>query len=489
MDVKVEWKQPLLIGGLKRRLTLPENREFRIIQKLYGEWERRRSELTQAVPGRTFGVEIYPEGAAHFQPDTDAFDYLAGAEIAGSGGLPAGMDCFAAEAGLYAVFTHRGRLDDIGALIARIYGEWLPRSAYLPGGFDLEVYDERFLGHHNEASVMEVWVPVVSARPPHCGDERFTWTSAAQSLHEAIRHTEKKHLSLTEVMGCTGLAFRINIHEHNVDVAGPTAWDWGPELQKGLLNLGVRADYAGEPNHLPPSGELLERALGMIRRSVDRGIPAVGWDLFIPEFGVIRKYREETKELVAKDVSRDGLLPYAKLGRGQASELFVLTIEDSFEIDKTTALIGALTLILDHARRRYHRHPEPPYQNGLAAYDAWMRAFRERTVDPFGNAYNAALVCDARAYAAKFLRELPQQWDGGSLQEREVSRLAEQAAGHYQAVFDTLVGLPPLYPFPQGGHPNLPANADYSIGLLQRAKQAESRGVEALERMMAVLRG
>ncbi|GAB2718020.1 hypothetical protein ACFQWB_14320 [Paenibacillus thermoaerophilus] len=61
------------------------------------------------------------------------------------------------------------------------------------------------------------------------------------------------------------------------------------------------------------------------------------------------------------------------------------------------------------------------------------------------------------------------------------------AADHYQAVFDALAELPQLYPFPQGGNPNVPANADYSIAVLQRAKAAEERGVEALERMLGVL--
>ncbi|MDF2720624.1 MAG: hypothetical protein K0Q59_299 [Paenibacillus sp.] len=227
----------------------------------------------------------------------------------------------------------------------------------------------------------------------------------------------------------------------------------------------------------------------MVQRSVDQGIPAIAWDLFVPEFGVIFGYDDEKLEFHAKDVTKEGTLPYQKLGRGQVGELFVLTLNEFAEMDKKAALTGALELITHHARVRYHRHPKPPYQNGLAGYDAWIGAFRRGAVDMFGNAYNAALVCDARAHAAAFLRHVQLRWNGDSPEERGIARLAGEAAEHYQAVFDALVLLPPLYPFPQGGNPNIAANAAYSIDVLERAKAAEERGVEVLERLLVVLRG
>jgi len=480
-------KDQIVVAGLKRQINLQKNRELGLILDLYMKWEARRSDLKQ-IPGRTFGVEIYPN-KPDFNPEIDDFNYLAGAEIAQGEDLPEGMESFIVEAGTYAVFTHTGKLDDIGDFFQMIYKEWLPKSKYSPGCYDLEVYDERFLGHDHEESVMEVWLPVTYMHPPHCGNYQNSWTTATQAVREAMKFTEKRDLSLVDVMGYTGHAFRINIREDNVDVAGPTAWDWGPVLTEGLLNLGIRASYLGEPNYTPPTPELLGKAIELVQRSVDRGIPACAWDLFIPEFGVIFGYDDEKMEFHAKDVSMEGTLPYQKLGRGQVGELFVLTLDEFFEIDKKTALSGALKLITEHARVRYHRYPEPPYQNGLAGYDAWINAFKRGTVDIFGNAYNAALVCDARAYAVQFLLSIQQQWNGDSREEQDVSRLAGIAAEHYKTVFNSLTELPPLYPFPQGGNPNLPENASHSIDVLQRAKAAEERGVETLEQMLHVLSG
>jgi predicted transcriptional regulator YdeE len=488
MEPMLVQKERFTVVGLKCRLNLKENREQGLIPNLYRKWGTRQGELKKAVNGRTYGVEIYPADKTDFNPETDHFDYLAGCEVLDSTDLPEGMESFVAEAGTYAVFTHQGKMDDIGAFFSAIYGEWFPKSMYAPGCYDLEVYDERFMGTHHAESIMEVWVPVTYTKPPHCGSYKNTWTTAAQAIREAVKFSERKDISLVDVMAYTGHAFRINIREDNVDVAGPTAWDWGPVLTEGLLNLGFRASYLGEPNYTPPTPELLEKAIEKVQRSVDCGLPVIAWDLFIPEFGVIFGYDDEKMEFHAKDVSREGVLSYHKLGRGKVGELFVLTLDECFEIDKKTALAGALKMITKHARFRYHRYPEPPYQNGLAGFDAWINAFRRGTVDMFGNAYNAALICDSRAYGVKFLQELQLKWNGTSHEEQQISQLAGAAAEHYRAVFDALVELPKLYPFPQGGNPNVSTNAAYSIAVLERAKASEERGVETLEQMLAVLR-
>jgi hypothetical protein len=389
-----------------------------------------------------------------------------------------------AKARTYAVFTYEGDSNGLEPFFENIHQEWLPRTMYAADSFYVEVYDDRYLGPNRKESVMELWIPVTYTKPPHCASYQNTWTTAAQALREAIKFTVKKEVSLVDVMGYTGHAFRINIHENNVDVAGPTAWDWGPVLRDGLLRLGIRSSYLGEPNFTPPTPELLGKAIEKVQHSVDRGIPAAAWDLLIPEFGVIYGYDDEKQEFHVKDVSGEGILPYSKMGRGQIGELFVLTLDDFFEIDKKEALVGALKSIIDHARVRYHLHAEPPYQNGLAGYDAWIGAFRKGTVDPFGNAHNAALICDARAHAVQFLKDLQLKWNGVSQEEQEVSRLAALAAAHYQDVFNALVQLPPLYPFPQGGNPSVTENAEYSIAVLQRAREAEEQGVKILERML-----
>ncbi|HEU5138686.1 MAG TPA: hypothetical protein VFT51_01840 [Bacillales bacterium] len=307
----------------------------------------------------------------------------------------------------------------------------------------------------------------------------MTCTSAAQSMFAAIQYTDKKDLSLAEVMGFTSHAFRININAENVDVAGPTGYEWRDIFPEGLRNLGFQTAYRGAPNFTPPTPNELSEAIELVQKSIDRGVPAIAWDLFIPEFGLLYGYDDDKQILMAKDFEKEGELDYEKLGRGQIGELFVLTIEDSIPIDKTSSLKGALEMILNHAHKRQHKHEKPPYQNGLAGYDAWIQAFSNRSVDPFGNAYNTLVVSDARRYAVDFLSGIVEDVQ----YEETVRHLASRSAAHYKKGKDSLEKLAGKFPFPDGGSPNEGVEAELAIQLLSEAKQAEQQGVELLEEM------
>ncbi|HET7657485.1 MAG TPA: hypothetical protein VFK37_04270 [Bacillales bacterium] len=312
----------------------------------------------------------------------------------------------------------------------------------------------------------------------------MTCTSAAQVMYGAIQYTDKKDLTLAEVMGFTSHAFRININAENVDVAGPTGYEWREILPEGLRNLGFQTAYRGAPNFTPPTPDELSDAIELVQKSIDRGVPAIAWDLFIPEFGLLYGYDDDKQVLMAKDFEKEGELDYEKLGRGQIGELFVLTIENSIPLDKTSSLKGSLEMILEHAHKRQHKHEKPPYQNGLAGYDAWIQAFSNRSVDPFGNAYNTLVVSDARRYAVDFLHGIEEapQYDG------TVRDLASRAAVHYHKAKDSLARLSDRFPFPGGGSPIEDGEPGHAIQMLTEAKQAEEQGVKLLEEMYGRLK-
>jgi hypothetical protein len=312
-----------------------------------------------------------------------------------------------------------------------------------------------------------------------------SWTSAADAMLGAMRYVQDE-LTLVEVMAYTGHAFRININAENVDVAGPTAYDWCDILPRGLKNLGFRSRTLRTPDYTPPTPEQLSQAIAMIQESIDNGIPAIAWDLFIPEFGNIYGYDDDKKEFTAKDPRGNGPLPYSQLGRGQTNELFVMTLGKKVEVTKASMLCGALDMAIDHAYHREHKQEQPPYENGLKGYDAWIEAFTKREVSEFGNAYNASVVCDAREFAAQFFATLPEKWNGDNALEQEVRRLSLPAAEHYDAAAEALSHLVRLFPFPQGGTPNDPQHAEAAIQRLRQAKEAEQRAVAILEKMRAL---
>ncbi|WP_408010551.1 hypothetical protein ACJROX_09685 [Pseudalkalibacillus sp. A8] len=121
----------------------------------------------------------------------------------------------------------------------------------------------------------------------------------AFAIHRAIQSNTK--LSLVELMGYAGYAFRLNINVEKVDVAGPTAFDWNVYNRKALDNIGVQFKSFGTADFTPPTPDELADAINMIQESIDKEQPVIAWDLFIPEFGVIYGYDDDRKELYALD--------------------------------------------------------------------------------------------------------------------------------------------------------------------------------------------
>ncbi|GJM69655.1 hypothetical protein HMSSN036_18710 [Paenibacillus macerans] len=125
----------------------------------------------------------------------------------------------------------------------------------------------------------------------------FTWSQNTDTIaiHSMLEYTGKAGMSLVDVMGYTAHAFRIIIDREAVEVGSYSAFDWPLHHTEQLQNLGFTVQTAGRPNHIPPTPAELEEALGFIQDSLDKGVPALGWDLFIPEWGVIYGYDDEKK--------------------------------------------------------------------------------------------------------------------------------------------------------------------------------------------------
>jgi hypothetical protein len=314
-----------------------------------------------------------------------------------------------------------------------------------------------------------------------------TMTSAAAAIHGAVAYTDKRHYSLVDVMGITGHAFRINIEPDHIDVAGPTMFPGGYLIRRNLCNLGFISNLSDTTRPFTP--DKVEKVLALIQQSVDRGIPAMTFDLFIPEFGLIYGYDDENQLFHGKDVSQEGTVSYTDFVE-KRNMLWVTTINESLPHSKYETLRMALDMIVDHTRGREWQHIfEGKYFIGLAGYDAWITCMERRNADPFGNAYNAAIVSDAREFAAQFLRELAVRWNGTNVVERTVRKLAAEAAAYYEKAAVALTELRTMFPFPQGGQPGDPATADRAIGLLQSAREAESQGIDVLERLLKFMKG
>jgi len=321
-------------------------------------------------------------------------------------------------------------------------------------------------------------------------DYSYSHNTDTSAIHSIVQYTDKAGMTLTETMGYTAHAFRIIIDKNEVEVGSYSFFDWKLHHAAVMRNLGFAVRTAGQQTNTPPTPDELEEGISLLHDSLDRGIPALGWDLFIPEWGIIYGYDDDRRVLRCRDIQMDGDLPYEKLGRGEVTELYVLTVAESQPVDRLSMLEGALRLAVSHARTPYAELVEGSHRNGLAAFDAWIEAFGNRTVDPFGNSVNAGKVADAREFAARFLRELSEQggaYLGEAERDARVRQIALEAAGQYGIVAERLAELRAMFPFPQGGEPNEDAQAARAIELLRDAKAAEEQGVGQLERLLDAL--
>ncbi|KPV61270.1 hypothetical protein QJ48_00890 [Paenibacillus sp. A3] len=309
---------------------------------------------------------------------------------------------------------------------------------------------------------------------------RCVYSSFGHIVFELLRYTKLNGLTLSEVMGLTGQAFRIQMTP-DAGLSSSLVYDWGFVADQAARVFGCRACHIGKPNRIP-TPDLLLRALQTIQDTIERGIPALVWNLASCEFGMIYSYDDDNRCFTYRDASHPSLnIPYERLGRStDKPELFVASFGQPAHWTGVSEreIRLALEIIVTHARGR--EPAVPGYTSGLASYDVWIEAFRSGQADPIGHAYNVALLTEAREHAVRFLETL-----SSHAVFRSIPKLGEgmQAAVHdFRSVNDLYHKLYPSFPY---GLPGV--NMDISartVDLLQRIKASEEQGIRQLERML-----
>lgn len=149
-------------------------------------------------------------------------------------------------------------------------------------------------------------------------------------------------------------------------------------------------------------------------------------------------------------------------------------------------LRDALKKIIEHANGK-SPFASYEYKHGLAGFDAWIQAFNTRKIDPFGNAYNLAVVTDARQHAENFFAILSKKWDVSTELDQQVIEKLTDAKESYRIVATYFHQLQMMFPFPHGGEPNDYSNSQKAIELLQHAFEWESKGIKVLKELEPLL--
>ena len=137
-------KPAFTVTGCRHKIDLARNLEEFTVTRLANEfWYHRMKEVPDVVDPHVYRGIILHSGDPAYNW------YLTATETAGTSPLPEGMERLPIDTHTYASFTYVSKLHpryltmaDVSELYARVFGDWLPNSAYrMAAGFHIEAVD------------------------------------------------------------------------------------------------------------------------------------------------------------------------------------------------------------------------------------------------------------------------------------------------------------------------------------------------------------
>ena len=190
--------------------------------------------------------------------------------------------------------------------------------------------------------------------------------SLAKSLSAALRCSELSDMA-DDIIAASGFAFRMWVDATQLCPSETSIWQFKKQkswVENGGLVCAYTERLWGQ-DALEDERRLT--AVDMIRRSIDRGIAAVAWDISGCEWGAIIGYDDETHTFATLKINgKEDTLPYDRLGRLDLPILSVLTITEKAEKTREQLVADTKHLAASHLRGKEWCENA----KGLAAYDA-----------------------------------------------------------------------------------------------------------------------
>jgi hypothetical protein len=312
------------------------------------------------------------------------------------------------------------------------------------------------------------------------------WTSLGGASAGALRFLGVG-VDEPQLMGTSGLAFRLAVGAGPAGIGGGQS-ELAIDRRRALAlfaGLGVSWEWLSVAPDEREYARRREQLVGRIRRSIDRGRPAVAYGLHLPEYGLIKGYDDrEQIFFVSTTVSPQygPALPWAQWpAPGLPGRLDVLLPGERRRVDLIAAERAALRFAVEYARQGEPALGPEPAQ-GLAAYDRWLEGYAApERLDRFGNARAVQALLSARRDAAAYLRFVATHAPAGA-----VAALTEAAAS-YAAEALALSRLASLFPYPSGGDVSSAGALEAGAAALRQALEHERVAVGLLDRALAAM--
>ena len=128
------------------------------MMELWTKFAEISPKIPDAVSPVEYGITYYGKD---YDPETmKGYNYFVGKEVSSVDNIPEGLLMHKVPEGHYAVFEHKGLIQNIGKTYGYIFGAWMQGNGIKAAQQDVfEVYDKRFK-YDSEDSILEIWVPI-----------------------------------------------------------------------------------------------------------------------------------------------------------------------------------------------------------------------------------------------------------------------------------------------------------------------------------------
>lgn len=197
--------------------------------------------------------------------------------------------------------------------------------------------------------------------------------SFAKSLGTAVKNSPYSEYA-EDIIAASGFAFRMWVADKDLCPSATSIWEFDAQ-KKWVENGGLCCDYVGRYwGQDDVEEERRNAAINIIKASIDSGIPAISWDISIPEWGLITGYDDDKRMLSTLSISgSEDEMSYDILGKREIPILSVLTITGKINKAKDEILRDTLRLAVGHLKG------EEWCENakGLKAYPALIKFFTD----------------------------------------------------------------------------------------------------------------
>lgn len=162
MEVRIEKLPQKTFVGKSIRMSIVKNKT----RDIWENFMKERAAITNNIGTDLYSIQIFDTFASikTFTPQTE-FTKWAAIEVSNPNTIPKGFALVTIEAGLYAVFIHKGLASEFQRTFQYIFSEWLPASIYeLDHRPHFEILGSKYK-NNDPSSEEEVWIPIKKKEP------------------------------------------------------------------------------------------------------------------------------------------------------------------------------------------------------------------------------------------------------------------------------------------------------------------------------------